>query len=434
MQTTFPASSRPLSAGVAWWVTTALVVVAADDAPCAMAEVPLPPPDFNYAQEIDPETWVQSIAVTSPAYRAEIEGDVTVEFQASGMTVANAFCWQQPTPENSSEWGHDACLTPEGIALTADGRGSFVFPADAFPHGPVNVRILAHNEEGQRDICELQLFNRGGVRWNLGIPDTAPRAAEGMKLVFVDDFDGPLSISRDGRGARYNAHKPRFGDFSGWPFSDPTGRQNPFEQVGTFLRIKARKPEGTRGSTGLIASVDMDGDGFYARAPAYFECRFIAQSAPGTWPAFWTLTRSGLDRGNPADELDIVEAYGGVGPGNPNHPGYSVTSHFWRQTNPDGSRKRGYSRRVPIMELGGRSYWSTTFQTYGLKIGLDDTVYYFNDIEVLRHPTNELSKTEPHFFLVNLAIGGISGWPIDLERYGNGSDMYIDYIRVYQGE
>ena len=34
-------------------------------------------------------------------------------------------------------------------------------------------------------------------------------------------------------------------------------------------------------------------------------------------------------------------------------------------------------------------------------------------------------------FMVNYAIGGISGWKIDLERYANGSDMYIDYIRVY---
>ena len=40
---------------------------------------------------------------------------------------------------------------------------------------------------------------------------------------FADDFDGPLSISPDGRGARYAAHKTGGGDFSGWPFSDPAG-------------------------------------------------------------------------------------------------------------------------------------------------------------------------------------------------------------------
>jgi hypothetical protein len=390
--------------------------------------------DFNYGQAVAPDAWVQSIVVTCPDYRSQVQGNVTVAFKAPGMSSANAFCWRQPTTENPSRWGHDACLTPQGIRLKADGSGTFVFPADNFPYGPVNVRILAHNQQGQRDICELQLYNTGGVRWNQGIPDTDPPAAQGMKLVFDDDFDEPLSISKDGRGARYNAHKPRFGDFSGWPFSDPAGPNNPFEQIDTYLRIKARKPEGTKGFTGLIASVDMDGKGFCATVPAYFECRFVAQSAAGTWPAFWTLTRSGLDRRTPADELDIVEAYGGVGAGNPNHPGYEIVSHFWRQTHPDGAEKKNVTRRVPIMELGGRSYWSTTFHTYAVKIGLDDTVYYFDDIEVLRHPTNDLSKNEPHFFLANLAIGGISGWPINLERYGNGSDMYLDYIRVYQGE
>ena len=40
----------------------------------------------------------------------------------------------------------------------------------------------------------------------------------------------------------------------------------------------------------------------------------------------------------------------------------------------------------------------------------------------------------PHFFLINYAIGGNSGWPIDLERYNRSSYMYVDYVRVFQGE
>jgi hypothetical protein len=52
------------------------------------------------------------------------------------------------------------------------------------------------------------------------------------------------------------------------------------------------------------------------------------------------------------------------------------------------------------MELGGKSYWSSTFHTYGLYVGLDDTVYYFDDIEVLRHPTGSVSSRYPHFFMI----------------------------------
>lgn len=385
--------------------------------------------EFNYGQDTSKSNWVQVIQVTSPAYRSDIQGSVEVQFTAPGMTSASAKCWQQPTPQEPGEWGHDVTLTPaSGLPLDAAGKGVFTFPADSFPHGPTNIRIFTTAPDGKQDLCELQLYNKGGVLWNQGIPKADPPAAKGLQLVFQDDFDGPLSISKDGRGARYSAHKPRFGDFSGWQFSDPIADGKPFSQVDTYLKIAARKEPGTKGRSGLIASVNMDGEGVWAKAPAYLECRFTAQSAIGTWPAFWTIT--GLDRNSGGDELDIIEAYGGVGKGNPNHPGYSIVSHFWGISKESG-KKRSYSTRASMMELGGKSYWSTTFHTYAVYIGLEETVYYFDNLEVLRHPTNAVSRDNPHCFLINYAIGGISGWKIDLSRYGDGTDMYVDYVRIY---
>jgi hypothetical protein len=387
--------------------------------------------DFNHGQQVDANTeWMQAIRIIEPACRSEVKGMVTVKFTAKGMDEAKAFLWQQPVTEQHGKWGHDVNLTPKGLKTGKNGTAFFTFNADEFPAGPMNVRIYAQNKKGEKDIFELQLYNKGGVKWNQGIPDTIPEVAKGLKLVFEDDFNESLSISNDGRNARYNAHKPRGGkgDFSGWPFSDIDGPCNPFGQIDDYLVIKARKTTETKGSTGLIASVNDDGKGFWVKAPCYLECRFTGQSAPGTWPAFWTLNR--IDEA-PGDELDIVEAYGGVGKGNPNHPGYSCVSHYWSQKNPDGSPLKSHSRVVPIMELGGKSYWSTTFHTYGIYIGLEETVYYFDDIAVLRHPTNSYSRDYPHLFLINYAIGGISGWPIDLERFGNGSDMYVDFVRVY---
>jgi len=388
--------------------------------------------DFNHGNTADNEEWVQSIQIIQPPCRSEVEGIITVKFSAPEMTHGKAMCWSHPTEDFPSHWGHDVNLTPTGLKFGDDAIASFTVDLEKFPFGPMNVRIYTHNLEGKKDYFELQLYNKSGVKWNMGIPATDPPAAAGLKLVFVDDFDEPLSISRDGRNAKYSAHKPRFGDFSGWLFTSIERQDNPFEQIDTYLKIKARRREGTRGSTGLIASVNMDGEGFWAKAPCYFEVRFTAQSAPGTWPAFWTLTK--LDQGIPGDELDIVEAYGGVGKGNPNHEGYSVATHFWGQIDETGNRKAGHYRRVPMTELAGGSYWSHTFHTYGVLIGYAETVYYFNDIEVMRHPTNPESRNFPHMFLVNYAIGGISRWPIDLERYGNGSDMYVDYVRVYAKE
>ena len=51
-----------------------------------------------------------------------------------------------------------------------------------------------------------------------------------------------------------------------------------------------------------------------------------------------------------------------------------------------------------------------------------------------RHKTARLSKAQPLFFMVNLSIGGTSGWAKDLSRCGGVANMYVDYVRVYEGE
>ncbi len=389
---------------------------------------------FNYGQTREKgKEWVQSIKVVEPAYRSTIKGKTTIIFKAPGMELAEARCWHQPDKAHPGKWGYDA-IVMEARKIDGSKETSFDFPADAFPHGPTNIRISTRNSKGKKDVCELQLFNEGGVKWNQGIPEEVPPGAKGMRLLFADDFDKMPKISPRGAGAAYSAHKPPRGDFSGWRFShkaDFAGAHDPFEQKGTWLRIKARAPgkDRKKWGSGILASARFDGSGFWVDAPCYLECRFTAQSAPGTWPAFWTLA----PKGDECDELDIIEGYGGVGRGNPNSDKYHIVSHFWRQKNPDGSKKKGFHRRVPMMEMGGKSFWSTTFHTYAVMIGKKETVYYFDNMEVLRHPSGPISANEPAFFLINYAIGGISGWKIDLQRYGNGTDMWVDYVRVYGG-
>jgi len=383
--------------------------------------------------------FVQSIAVSSPAYCSNVKGDVTVNFKAPGMTTVHALCWQQPTADNPSPWGHDVDLDPN-LKLDAEGNGSFVFHADQFPNGPINLRIFARDNGTGQDYCELQLFNEGGVVWDQGIPKTDPPAAQGMKVVFADNFDTPLSIAGDNSG-KYWTHWGG-GDGSSWPFHENDGPLNPFSEVKamatSYLRIHASKPPGSKGSTGSITACHKDHSGFTAKAPCYFECRLLAQDAKGTWPAFWLTTQAGKG----CDELDGIEAYGINSKEGGIWTPYHVTSHFWGQPVPDWVKDKAKGpdgnpydahKMVQPLELGGKSDWSTTFHTYGVLITPEFTAYYFDNIEVLRHPSGKLSATEPFTFLVNLAIGG-AGWKADLQRYGNQSDMWVDYVRVYQGD
>lgn len=364
------------------------------------------------------------ISVLSPEYCSDIRGNTRIQISAPGFKTVTAKCWKQ-----GKGFGEDSIVAT--VALDEKGRGSFVFSANSYPHGPITVRISGKNQVTS-DNCYLQLFNEGGVRWDEGIPKDPPPAAKGMKLIFEDDFNGPLSIGDSSKKTYYD-HKPPNGsqDFSSIPFTSFDKPNNPFKQVDSYLRIRA---DANKNSTGLISSLHNDGSGIIARAPCYFECRFIAPNAIGTWPAFWLLTADKTTPGG--DELDIIEAYGGEGPHEPNsHDAYMITPHCWNQGKEGNAIAdqafKDLHNPCHMRKFGIPSTWYEAFHTYGCKITPTETIYYCDNIEVGRHPTLPISKTYPLYFLVDLATGG--GWPVDLSRYNGRADMYVDYIRVYSG-
>ncbi len=381
------------------------------------------------------ETLGSEVSVTAPAYCSDVRGDTPISIAAPGFQTVTARCWKQ-----GGASGADSLVAT--VPIDDKGRGTFVFPADAYPHGPVTLRISGTNDTA-RDNCYLQLYNKGGVSWKEGLPKDPP-AASGLSLVFADDFNGPLSISSTDPKATYYDHKPPDGsqDFSSLRFTGLNDPNNPFLQVDSYLRIRA---DANCNSAGLISSLKKDFSGVTASAPCYFECRFIGPNAVGAWPAFWLLTvqRKATE---PCDELDIIEAYGGEGPRSPNAADkYCVTPHAWAQGDAGkaaeqaalkeiragkGSAAMDHAPQVVAMKnIGIPSTWYETFHIYGVKITETDTFYYCDNIEIGRHKTLEVSKKSPLFFLVNLATGG--GWPVDLSRYNGVADMYVDYIRVY---
>lgn len=377
------------------------------------------------------------ISVTSPPYCSDIKGDTKLNIYAPTFSSVTVKCWKQGSdsrgPGSDSEVGK--------VALDHNGTGSILFPANQYPHGPITVRI-AGEKGGVKDECYLQLYNKGGVSWKEGIPMQAPPAAQGMKLVFQDDFKGPLSISGNDNKATYYDHKPPGGsqDFSSIPFTSFEKPNNPFAQVDSYLRIRCDEKAH---STGLISSIKSDASGVTAKAPCYFECRFIAPNSVGSWPAFWLLTdymtplvKTGKQPAG-CDEIDIIEAVGGNGPHSPNaYELFQITPHRWGQGK-EGDDEAGAAYknlRNPIKPSlrGVPAAWYETFHIYGCKITESETIYYMDDIEMGRHKTFPLSKTTPFFFLINLATG--SGWPVDQSRYNGLADMYVDYVRVYQGQ
>jgi hypothetical protein len=373
------------------------------------------------------ETLASFIAVTTPPYGGDVKGNTTIALSAPGFKQVNVSSWK-PGPD----FGTNTNIAK--VDLDAKGVGSFVFPANEYPHGPIVVTISG-DKGAKHDNCYLMLYNQSGISWNEGLPKDPP-AAKGLKLVFADDFNGPLSISSTDMKATYYDHKPPGGtqDFSSIPFTSNSAPNSPFKQVDTYLRIRASEKTN---SAGLISSLKNDGSGVKVAAPCYFECRFIAQSAIGTWPAFWILSDNVSKPIKGCDELDIIEAYGGEGPGSPNGPGlYQITPHAWDQGDLGKELETKYYKMMKnpcdMKKFKIPSQWHNTFHTYGMLVTETDTVYYCDNIDVGRHPTLPLSKTQPMFFLINMATGG--GWPVDLSRYNGEADMYVDFVRVYAGK
>ncbi len=377
------------------------------------------------------ETLGSQISVVSPDYCSDIKGKVPITLAAPGFKTVTVHCWKQ-----GPGFGSDSTVAT--VALDAQGNGSFVFPANSYPHGPVTL-TLSGDIGDRHDNCYLQLYNQGGVSWNEGMPKAPPPAAKGMTLVFADDFKGPLSISDTDPKATYYDHKPPNGsqDFSTLPFTSYSDPNNPFTQVDTYLRIRASEKAH---SSGLLSSLKNDGSGIKAALPCYFEARLLGPNAIGTWPAFWLMTDYMTDYKvlgdkTPVDELDIIEAYGGEGPHEPNSDDkYQITPHAWNQGAEGNAladaNYKALHNPASMHKVGIPSTWYETFHTYGCKITDTDTIYYCDNIEMGRHPTQPVTKKYPLFFMINLATGG--GWPVDLSRYNGLADMYVDYIRVYK--
>jgi beta-glucanase (GH16 family) len=238
----------------------------------------------------------------------------------------------------------------------------------------------------------------------------------GYRLVFDEEFKGPLSVSNWGEHpARWMAHTPYAGDFGDAYFTgyNEPNTVSPFKVANGILTITAYRDPNAKNHwrSGLLASVDTHGNGF-SQALGYFEARMKLPAGPGVWPAFWLDGLGSLRTPKTkVAEVDILEEYGV----NPRIAHQNV--HVW---NPDGGQYYATGNSSTCQGM------TTGFHTYGALVKPDYIHFYFDGVEQWQTPTPPEAK-EPLYVMVDLALGG--GWPID--QTPDPSRLYVQFIRVY---
>ncbi|MCH5598874.1 glycoside hydrolase family 16 protein [Niabella ginsengisoli] len=153
-----------------------------------------------------------------------------------------------------------------------------------------------------------------------------------------------------------------------------------------------------------------------------FEIRAKIIAQPGLWPAIWTLGQKGEWPSN--GEIDIMEYYKGDILANVATGTSERYKAKWFTT------KKAYtSFNDPDWDKSFHT-WRMDWDEHFIKLYMDDILLNEVSLNELKNPDGSNPFRQPHYLLLNLAIGGDNGGDPTNTAFPNRYE--IDYVRVYQ--
>lgn len=159
-----------------------------------------------------------------------------------------------------------------------------------------------------------------------------------------------------------------------------------------------------------------------------FEIRARIDTSMGLWPAIWTL---GVDGEWPSNgEIDIMESY-------PIDGVHSILANVASGTTRRYNAKWD-SEKFPLEHfLKKDPQWPSKFHVWrmdwddkSIKLYLDNELLNETDLLNTVNPDGTEPFKQPHYLLLNLAIGGQNGGDPSKTKFPNRYE--VDYVRVYQ--
>jgi beta-glucanase (GH16 family) len=171
-------------------------------------------------------------------------------------------------------------------------------------------------------------------------------------------------------------------------------------------------------------SSSINTSGLHAWQYGRFEMRGKIDVSAGLWPAWWTLGVNGEWPSN--GEIDIMEYYKG-----------KILANI-----AIGTAKRynaeWHGKTKSITELGGKE-WASKFHVWRMDWTEKDISLFVDDELMITMPMDKLYNKDssgthpfkqPHYMLLDLAMGGLNGGSLGDTRFPNRFE--VDYVRVYQ--
>jgi len=245
-------------------------------------------------------------------------------------------------------------------------------------------------------------------------------SAQEYQLVFSDEFDGngrPDSTIWSYEHGFVRNHEAQ------WYQAD-----NAYLHEG-MLVIEARKEINREGI--LYTSASLNTKGKYSFLYGRLEVCARIPTAGGAWPAIWTL---GNEMPWPScGEIDLMEYYriDGVP--------HILANACWGNDQPYkavwNSKKTNFAHFIGKDAVWAQHFhvWRMDWDETAIRLYLDDEL--LNEIPLSTTKNGSIGKytnpfTRPQYILLNLALGGDNGGPIDDAALPLRYE--IDYVRVYQ--
>ena len=248
------------------------------------------------------------------------------------------------------------------------------------------------------------------------------RVENDWKLIWSDEFDGTELDP-----ARWNRQVEKAGRFNKeWQYYTDDSA-NAYIDEGQLV-IEARHHADKHGP-GNYSSARLNTAGLFSFCFGRLEARIKLPHGKGLWPALWMLGANCSENGGDTDwpfcgEIDILELYGSVCDAT-----IETNIHY---AGPDDEHRM---LEPPHYKLP-TGIFADDFHVFSMDWDEECIVCAVDGIEYtridIRDAEYDVFRT-PHFILMNIALGGISGPGPDAST-SFPQRMTIDWIRVYQRE